>query len=120
MHKALVQMNIQLPTVIADVAGASSQAILRAIVESERDGHQLAALCDVRIKAGADEIATSLQGHWRGEHLFALKQALAAFDFCGVQLAECDARWQVTTWKGRLERPHCLRADVVFAWPTPT
>jgi transposase len=91
MQKALVQMNIQLATVIADVAGVSGQAILRAIVAGERDGHALAALCDVRIKAGADEIAASLQGHWRAEHLFALKQALAAFDFCGTQLAECDA-----------------------------
>jgi transposase len=91
MQKALVQMNIQLATVIADVAGASGQAILRAIVAGERDGHTLAALCDVRIKAGADEIAASLQGHWRAEHLFALKQGLDAFDFCGTQLAECDA-----------------------------
>ena len=90
MQKALVQMNIQLATVIADVAGVSGQAILRAIVAGERDGHTLAALCDVRIKAGADEIAASLQGHWRAEHLFSLKQALDAFDFCGAQLAECD------------------------------
>ncbi|MDP1690667.1 MAG: IS110 family transposase [Burkholderiaceae bacterium] len=90
MQKALVQMNIQLATVIADVAGVSGQAILRAIVAGERDGHTLAALCDVRVKAGADEIAASLQGHWRAEHLFALKQALNAFDFCGQQLAECD------------------------------
>ena len=71
MQKALVQMNIQLATVIADVAGVSGQAILRAIVAGERDGHTLAALCDVRIKASADEIAASLQGHWRAEHLFA-------------------------------------------------
>lgn len=84
-------MNIQLATVIADVAGVSGQTILRVIVAGERDGHQLAALRDVRIKASADEVAASLQGHWRGEHLFALKQALAAFDFCGAQLAECDA-----------------------------
>jgi hypothetical protein len=45
----------------------------------------------VRVKASEDEIAKSLQGTWRDEHLFALKQALAAFDFCGTQLAECDA-----------------------------
>jgi transposase len=57
MQKALVQMNIQLATVIADVAGVSGQAILRAIVAGERDGHTLAALSDVRVKAGADEIA---------------------------------------------------------------
>ena len=81
MQKALVQMNIQLATVIADVAGASGQAILRAIVAGERDGHALAALADVRVKAGADEIAASLQGHWRGEHQIGLKKALAAFDF---------------------------------------
>ena len=43
MQKALVQMNIQLATVIADVAGASGQAILRAIVAGQRDAHALAA-----------------------------------------------------------------------------
>jgi hypothetical protein len=47
--------------------------------------------CDVRIEASADEVAGSLQGHWRAEHLFALEQALTGFDFCGTQLAECDA-----------------------------
>ena len=43
-----------------------------------------------RIHASAQDIAKSLQGNWRTEHLFALKQALAAFDFVGTQLAECD------------------------------
>jgi len=45
---------------------------------------------NARIRASTDEIAKSLQGNWRGEHLFALKQALAMFDFIGTQLAECD------------------------------
>ena len=31
-----------------------------------------------------------MQGNWRAEHLFALKQALDAFDFVGTQLSECD------------------------------
>ena len=52
----------------------------------------LAKLKNVRIHASEDDIAKSLQGNWRAEHLFALKQALDAFDFCGVQLAECDAQ----------------------------
>jgi transposase len=47
-----------------------------------------------KARASADEIAKSLQGSWRAEHLFALKQALDAFDFCGTQLAECDAQVQ--------------------------
>jgi transposase len=90
MQKALVQMNIQLANVIADVAGVSGQAILRAIVAGERDPYELAGLKNCRVRATDDEIARSLQGNWRAEHLFALRQALDAFDFCGSQLAQCD------------------------------
>lgn len=90
MQKALVQMNIQLANVIADVAGASGQAILRAIVAGERDPYALARLKNSRVHASDEEIARSLQGTWRAEHLFALRQALDAFDFCGGQLQQCD------------------------------
>jgi len=45
--------------------------------------------CQV-VSAFVNGFAKSLQGNWRAEHLFALKQALAAFDFVGTQLAECD------------------------------
>lgn len=95
MQKALTQMNIQLANVISDVAGETGRKILRAIVAGERDGLALARLKNSRIRASEDEIAKSLQGSWRAEHLFALKQALDAFDFCGAQLAECDAQIQV-------------------------
>ncbi len=90
MQKALVQMNIQLANVIADIVGATGQKIVRAIVAGERDGQALAALKDARVHASADEIAKSLVGTWRAEHLFALRQALGAFDFVATQLAECD------------------------------
>ena len=90
MQKALTQMNIQLGNVISDVVGETGQKILRAIVRGERDAQVLAAMKNVRIRASRDEIAKSLQGTWRTEHLFALKQALAMFDFIGTQLSECD------------------------------
>ena len=90
MQKALTQMNIQLTNVISDVAGETGQKILRAIVAGERDGRTLAALKNTRIRASVDEIAKSLVGNWRLEHLFALKQALAGFDFTATQLTECD------------------------------
>jgi transposase len=90
MQKALTQMNVQLANVISDVAGETGQKILRAIVAGERDGHVMAKMKNARIRASVDEIAKSLQGNWRAEHLFALKQALNAFDFIGTQLAECD------------------------------
>ena len=90
MQKALTQMNVQLANVISDVAGETGQKILRAIVAGERDGHVLGSMKNARIRASIDEIAKSLQGNWRAEHLFALKQALDGFDFIGTQLAECD------------------------------
>ena len=90
MQKALTQMNIQLANVISDVVGETGQKILRAIVAGERDGQVLGAMKNVRMRASVDEIAKSLQGNWRAEHLFALKQALGVFDFVGTQLAECD------------------------------
>ena len=90
MQKALTQMNLQLTNVLADIVGESGQKILRAIVAGERDGLVLGAMKNVRVRASVEEIAKSLQGNWRAEHLFALKQALGAFDFVGTQLAECD------------------------------
>lgn len=90
MQKAMVQMNIQLGSVISDIAGVTGLKIVRAIVCGERDANVLAAFRDRRIKATEAQIARSLEGNWRVEHLFALKQALAAFDFCSTQVAECD------------------------------
>lgn len=90
MQKALTQMNLQLTNVLADVVGETGQKILRAIVAGERDGQVLGSMRNVRVHASVAEIARSLQGTWRAEHLFALKQALGAFDFVATQLAECD------------------------------
>ncbi len=90
IQKALTQMNIQLANVISDVVGVTGQQILRAILAGERDGQVLAALRNGRIQASADDIARSLQGNWRTEHLFALRQAVDMFDFFGTQLAQCD------------------------------
>ncbi len=90
MQKALTVMNVQLTNAISDVAGVTGQKIVRAIVDGERDPKELASYRDARIKASEEEIAASLQGNWRSEHLLALKVALATFDFCGQQITQCE------------------------------
>jgi transposase len=90
MQKALTQMNVQLANVISDIVGASGLRILRAILAGERDGRVLAQLKDQRVHASVDQIAKSLQGNWRAEHLLALKQAVDAFDFVTTQIDECQ------------------------------
>jgi transposase len=94
MQKALVQMNIQLTEVLADVMGMTGQAIIRDIVAGERDPKALARHRDRRVKASAEEIAKALTGNWREEHLFVLRQALAMYDDIARHLSECDSKLQ--------------------------
>jgi hypothetical protein len=90
MQKALTQMNIQLDNVVSDLMGKTGTAILRRIVAGERDPQQLATLRDKRLRADEATVARSLHGNWRDEHLFALAQALAHYDFLGEQISACD------------------------------
>ena len=90
MQKALTQMNIQLDNVVSDLMGKTGTAILRAIVAGERDPQKLAALRNSRLHADEATVARSLHGNWREEHLFALTQALAHYDFISRQIQGCD------------------------------
>ena len=90
MQKALTQMNVQLTQVLSDIVGETGQKILRQLLAGERDPVQLAKLKTKRIRASEQDVARALQGTWRPEHLFALRQALQLFDFYGQQIQECD------------------------------
>ena len=50
MQKALRLMNLRLEVVINEITGKTGMAIMRAILNGERDGRQLAQLADPRIK----------------------------------------------------------------------
>ena len=91
MEKALTQMNLRLGLVVADPVGVTGLRILRDIVAGQHDPHTLAQHRDPRCKASAAAIAAALTGHYRAEHLFALQQHLAAYDFVLTQIAACDA-----------------------------
>src|SRR5664279_1286967 len=94
MQKTMTMMNVQLSNAISDISGATGQAIIRTILNGERDPWKLAKLRDRRIKATEEEIARSLEGNWREDLLFELKQAVDAYDFIQKQIAECDQRLQ--------------------------
>jgi hypothetical protein len=85
-------MNVQLHNAISDLAGVTGQAIVRAVVAGERDPRALAQLRDRRIQASEEEIVHSLEGNWKEDMLFALEQAVSAYDFCQQQIADCDQR----------------------------
>lgn len=91
MQKALAQMNVQLTQAVKDITGVTGLAMIRAIVAGERDPQRLAALRQPGVKKTEAEIAKALTGNYRPEHLFALRQALALYDFYTEQLTACDA-----------------------------
>lgn len=91
IQKALLQMNIQLSQAVSDITGQTGQAILRAIVEGERDPQTLAAYRDRNCKKSEEEIAKALTGTWGEEYLFILKQALELYDYYTGQIEACDA-----------------------------
>jgi len=95
MQKALLQMNLQLQHVVADITGATGMAIIRAIVAGERDAEVLASLRDPRCRASTATIRQALLGNIREEHLFALSQAVALYDVYQAKVAECDTRIKV-------------------------
>jgi len=90
MQKALVQMNLQLHHVVADITGKTGMRIIRAILDGVRDPLTLASYRDARCKAAAETIAQALAGNYRPEHLFALSQAVALYDAYQRHVAECD------------------------------
>lgn len=94
MQKALTTMNVQLSNAISDISGVTGLAILRAIVKGERDPWKLAKLRDRRIQASEEEVAHSLEGHWREDVLFELKDALEFYDFHQKRIAGCDQELQ--------------------------
>ena len=90
MQKVLTEMNVQIANVISDISGVTGMAILDAILKGERDRYQLADLANPRIQASKEEIARSLEGNWRPELLFVLRQQRDLYHEYQKRIGECD------------------------------
>jgi transposase len=87
MHKCLDQMNVRVHHAVSDTQGVTGMAILRAIVDGERDPGKLAKLRDPGCRHSEAEIAEFLTGHWRSDHLFNLKQSLLMYEAIAERIA---------------------------------
>jgi transposase len=102
MQKALHQMNLLLDKVISDITGVTGMAIIRQILAGERDPQVLATLRNPHIKTSETEIAKALEGDYRDEHLFVLRQAYEAYQFAQEQMHRCDTT--IEAWLQRTEK----------------
>jgi transposase len=107
MQKSMVLMNLHLHNVISDVTGATGIAILRDIIGGETDPTVLARHRHPRCKASAEEIAASLTGHYREEHLFVLRQSLEVYDLYQEKIHRCDEEIEarISTLEAACEAP---------------
>jgi transposase len=90
IQKALIEMNLQLTSVLTDISGVSGMTIIEAILKGERDPWHLAALAQPGVKAIPADIAKSLQGNWREELLFVLRQQVELYRIYQEKIAACD------------------------------
>jgi hypothetical protein len=90
MQKAMQQMNVRLSPTVTDITGVTGMAIIRAILAGERDPLKLAELRNPCCAQPESEFIKALTGHYRDEHVFALKQAVALYDCYTEQIRECD------------------------------
>ena len=105
MQKSLDQMNVRVHRAVSDIDGATGMAILRAIVNGERDAGKLAKLRDRRCHKSEKEIAAQLSGHWREDHLFSLRQGLKMYD--SIQERIIDYEKEILRKLGEMERTEC-------------
>lgn len=91
MQKALIQMNIRLPEVLSQTHGASGMSMIKAILEGERNAAVLLSYCTSSlIKRKGTDILLALEGNYKEEYLFELRQAYDGYMFYLDQVAKCD------------------------------
>ncbi len=110
MQKSLDQMNVRVHRAVSDIDGVTGMAILRAIVDGERDARQLAKLRNPRCHKSEEEIAEQLSGHWREDHLFSLRQGLKMYD--AIQERITDYEKEILQKLAKMEREECRGQEV--------
>ena len=90
MQKSLDQMNLQVHRVLCDITGVSGLRIIDAILAGDRDPVNLAKLCHARVRSSQDTVARSLEGDYRSEHVFTLRQSLSGYRYYQQLLQEVN------------------------------
>lgn len=90
MQKVLTEMNVQLSNVLSDISGVSGMKIIQAILDGARDPWELVALVEPGVKATPEDIVKSLEGNWREELLFVLRQHVEFYQIYQKKIRACD------------------------------
>src|SRR3546814_4039403 len=109
MQKSLMEMNVQLHHVVSDITGVTGMRIIRAIAAGERMPNTLAEMRDIRCHASVEKISAAFSGNWPDEHVFALCQSLALYDFYQTKILECDRKLEIAPKGLEIGKGHDIR-----------
>jgi hypothetical protein len=90
MQKSMELMNIKLTNVISDILGKSGQAIIRTVIEGEREASVLVSLADPRCKSSKETIGKSLVSNRNRDLLFMPEQSFSLYHCLQIQMKECE------------------------------
>jgi len=90
MQKSMELMNIKFHTVISDIVGQTGKAVVEAIIGGERNAEKFLPLIGKGIKADHETIKKSLEGNWRDEHLFTLKESYEFYKMYQQRISQFD------------------------------
>jgi transposase len=114
MQKALTLMNVRLAETINDITGASGMRMIEKIIEGETNPESLLALCEQSIiKAKKEVVLKALEGQYRKEHLFALKQAHLSWKHFNQLIDECDKQIEKLLLEITADQPEVVQKKSV-------
>jgi transposase len=91
MQKSLELMSIKFHTLFADILGKTSKSFIEAILAGERNPAAFLPLVSNNVKADKAAILKSLEGNWRTEHIFTLRQSYEMVITYQQHIAQTDA-----------------------------
>lgn len=86
IHKLLEDANVKLGAVVSDLLGKSGRAILRAMLEGEKDPVGLAGLAMGRLRRKLPQLQLALEGRFTEHHRFLLRRLLSHVNYLEQQI----------------------------------
>jgi hypothetical protein len=90
IQKNFELMNLKIHTVISDIMGETGKKIIEAIINGQREAKNFLPLIDKRIQASDENIVKSLEGNWRPECLFLVKQCYVQYQQLQQHICDCE------------------------------
>jgi len=90
LNKNLTLMNLQLKPVLRDLVGLTGKKIIEAILSGNRNPFQMAELIHPNCHHSKDDFIKALEGNYRDEYLFELKQCYETYLHIQTHINQCD------------------------------